>query len=329
MIVNRWFNVVMVWFCYLYALFFRRIPHLPTPYSLSIEPTNHCNLQCLECPSGSGMLKRDKGMMEFRMFKRIIDEVCKKIVSLTLYFQGEPLLNRDFTKMVSYAKSAGLWVETSTNAHNIDNELAVQIIESGLDKIIVSLDGIDQESYERYRCGGDFNSVIRGIEALVKAKRNRKLERSMLGRLLKNKPTIVLQFLVFRYNEHQIDDVRKLGKRIGVDRVDLKSAQIYSDKNASFLLTSIDKYSRYSVVDNGIKLKNKSKSICRRMFTNAVITWDGLVAPCCYDKDAEHCIGDIREDYYIDIMKEDRRRQFLSRVIENRDGMRICCNCNE
>lgn len=329
--MNRSFNVVVVWFCYLYALIFRRILYLPIPYSLSIEPTNHCNLRCLECPSGIGMLKRDKGVMDFLMFKRIIDEVSKKIVSLTLYFQGEPLLNKDFTKMVSYAKGAGLWVETSTNAHNIDDELAVQIIESGLDKIIVSVDGIDQKSYERYRCGGDFSSVIRGIESLVRAKRNRE-SKEKGGDILvrfKNKPTIVLQFLVFKYNEHQINDVRELGKRIGVDRVELKSAQIYNEDNVSFLLTSIDKYARYVVTEDGIKLKNKGNSVCRRMFTNGVITWDGLVVPCCYDKDAEHFIGDIREDYYSDIMKDDRRRQFLSRVIENRNGMRICCNCNE
>lgn len=324
--MNRWFNVLNVWFCYLCARCIGKAPYMSVPYSISIEPTNCCNLSCLECPSGIGTLSRERGEMEFRLYKRIIDEIKDKIVSLTLYFQGEPFINSHFIDMVSHAKRAGLWVETSTNAHFIDDEVAKGIIESGLDKIIVSLDGTDAESYAKYRRGGDFDRVIRGIEALVNAKKNSTMKSGILG--LGRKPKIVLQFLVFKHNEHQIKDIKALGRRLGVDKVELKTAQIYNAENASSLLTSVDRYARYTVKDGVMEMKRKRKRVCSRVFTNAVMTWEGQMVPCCYDKDAEHCVGDVREDYYVDIMKDDRRREFIDSVIKNRNAMKMCCNCN-
>ena len=123
--------------------------------------------------------------------------------------------------MVSYASSKGMYTATSTNAHFLTDEMAKKTVESGLDRLIISLDGTTQEVYEQYRREGDIEKVIEGARNIVKWKRK-----------LKSKtPFVFFQFLVVRPNEHQIEEVKKLAKEVGVDEVRFKTAQIYDYEN--------------------------------------------------------------------------------------------------
>ena len=115
------------------------------PVSLSFEPTTSCNLRCPECPSGLRSFTRPTGMLENNFFSNTIDQIAADLLYLVFYFQGEPYLNPDFLKMVSYASSKGIYTATSTNAHYLNDDNARKTVESGLDRLIISIDGTTQD----------------------------------------------------------------------------------------------------------------------------------------------------------------------------------------
>lgn len=187
------------------------------PISISFEPTTSCNLRCPECPSGLRAFTRPTGMLQKNFFEQTIDDIYKEILYLIFYFQGEPYLNPDFLDMVAYAHKKGIYTATSTNAHYLTDEKAKKTVESGLDRLIISIDGTTQDVYEQYRVGGKLDKVLQGARNIVKWKKE----------LNSSKPFVFFQFLVVKPNEHQIELIKKLGKEIGVDQVRFKTAQVY------------------------------------------------------------------------------------------------------
>jgi len=140
------------------------------PISLTIEPTTSCNLRCPECPSGKREFSRPTGMLQNDFFKDTVDDLHKDIAYLIFYFQGEPFLNPKFLDMVKYASSKNIYTATSTNAHYLNDENARKTIESGLDRLIISIDGTTQETYEQYRIGGSLKKVIEGTKNIIRLK---------------------------------------------------------------------------------------------------------------------------------------------------------------
>src|SRR5258707_1153220 len=206
--------------------------HKGMPISISIEPTTSCNLRCLECPSGLRSFTRPTGMMKIELLQSIVDQL-PALSNMIFYFQGEPYLHTELLEMVSYASKKKIYTVTSTNAHFLSDEGARRTVESGLDRLTISIDGADQETYQSYRVGGNLDKVIAGTRNILRWKKT-----------LKSKtPHVIFQFLVVKPNEHQIDDVKTLARQLGVDEVKLKTAQIYDYKNGSDLIPSIDQYS--------------------------------------------------------------------------------------
>ena len=311
-------NMILLYVSYHFSRVTGRNVHLGFPLSFAIEPTTACNLRCPECPSGLRSFTRPTGNLKTDGFRSLIDQMRKKSSYLTFYFQGEPYLNPDFLDMVSYASEKGLITSTSTNAHFLDDENARKTIESGLDRLIISIDGIDQETYEKYRVEGELSKVIEGTRNIIKWKKE----------LKSASPQVVFQFLVVRPNEHQIDEVQKLGSELGVDKVVLKTAQIYDFENGSDLIPTIDKYSRYKL--NGKwTIKNDLQNQCWRMWSSCVITWDGDVVPCCFDKDAQHKMGNAFNIPFTQIWKGEELSSFRKAILTSRDQVEICRNCSE
>lgn len=105
----------------------------------------------------------------------------------------------------------------------------------------------------------------------------------------------MFQFLVVKPNEHQLEDVKKLAHELGVDDVVFKTAQLYDFENGNPLIPENIKYSRYKKNNDGTySIKNKLLNQCWRMWSSCVVTWDGIVVPCCFDKDAKHQLGDLK-----------------------------------
>jgi radical SAM protein with 4Fe4S-binding SPASM domain len=290
------------------------------PFSISVEPTTYCNLRCPECPSGLREFTRDTGMLNVDFFQTIIDQMHRELVYLTFYFQGEPYLHKDFLKMVSYAVSKKIYTATSTNAHYLTEANAKKTIESGLDRLIISIDGTTQDTYQQYRIGGKLEKVIQGAKNIVHWKKEMK----------SSTPHIIFQFLVVKPNEHQIADLRKLAKEIGVDEVILKTAQVYEYKNGNPLIPEDEKYSRYKKLGDGTySIKNTLENSCWKLWHSCVITWDGKVVPCCFDKDAQYQLGDLKTKSFKAIWQSPTYIDFRGKLVRSRKEIDICTNCSE
>jgi len=259
-------------------------------------------------------------MLKTDLFNNVIDQLASTLSYLTFYFQGEPYLNPKFLEMVQYASRKGIYTATSTNAHYLDEDNAKETIASGLDRLIISIDGTSQETYESYRIGGRIDKVIEGTKNILRWRKE-----------LKSKtPHVVFQFLVVRPNEHQVPEVYKLAKQLGVDRVALKTAQIYDYQNGSDLIPTLDKYSRYQRDEKGgYSIKNELLNHCWKMWHSCVITWDGKVVPCCFDKDAHHVMGDLSRQSFEEIWRSEAYREFRSSLLRSRSEIEMCKNCTE
>lgn len=259
-------------------------------------------------------------MLQNDFFRKTIDELHRDLLYLIFYFQGEPYLNPAFLEMVKYASGKGIYTATSTNAHYLTDENARKTVESGLDRLIISIDGTTQDVYTQYRVGGNLEKVIQGAKNIVKWKKE-------LG---SKKPFVFFQFLVVKPNEHQIADIKLLAKEIGVDEVRFKTAQVYDYEEGNRLIPTIDKYSRYKKQDDGTyTIKNKLGNHCWRLWHSPVITWDGLVVPCCFDKDAQHRLGDLKSSTFKTLWHNENYVRFRTQLMKGRKHIDICANCSE
>ena len=289
------------------------------PISYSIEPTNHCNLQCPECPSGLGSLTRPLGLLKISEFRQLIDQIKDTGFYVQLFFQGEPYINKDLPAMISYAQSKNIYISISTNGHFVNEKNVDYVLDNAPDKLIFSVDGLDEESYQKYRVGGTFAQADNGLRALV----NRKKERGL------KKPFIEFQFIVMKQNENQLEDVKKYCKQVGVDKLVFKTMQISSYENAVKFLPSNKKFRRYTLANNSFRIKHKIKNHCFALWRTSVITWDGRVVPCCFDKDAQNEIGVVNGRTFNEIWKSKEYYNFRNKVLSNRKSVSMCTNCTE
>ena len=312
-------NGTQVLSSYFYSKSTGKATHSGLPLSISIEPTTSCNLRCPECPSGLRSFTRPTGMLQEELFKNTIDQLAGTLTYLVFYFQGEPYLHPQFLSLVQYAAQKKIYTATSTNAHYLTDANAKKTVESGLDRLIISLDGTTQETYESYRVGGKLEKVIEGAKNVLRWKKE----------LKSLTPHVIFQFLVVKPNEHQIDDVKKLGRELGVE-VALKTAQIYDYEHGSDLIPSLDKYSRYRKDSNGLySIKNEWMNHCWKMWHSCVITWDGKVVPCCFDKDAHYVLGDLTKNSFREIWNGEKYQDFRESLLRSRDEIEMCRNCTE
>lgn len=290
------------------------------PWAISIEPNNTCNLNCPECPVGNSMLQRKKGFMPLENFSAILSDLPKDLFYINLYFQGEPFLHPDLINMVCLAKEKKTYVTISTNGHFISEDIANQIVNSGLDRLIVSLDGVDQNSYEAYRKGGDFKLVLEGIGNVIEA-------RTRLG---SSTPFVILQSLWLKSNENKEDQLLDLCKSLKADKLEMKTAQFYSLSPENEMIPGQPGKRRYLRQSNGgWIIDNKLKNRCFRMWSSCVITWEGKIIPCCFDKDADNILGNLSREAFQKIWKGEAYSVFRRRLLKNRKGIAVCRNCSE
>jgi radical SAM protein with 4Fe4S-binding SPASM domain len=283
------------------------------PVSIGIELTNTCNLNCPECVTGSGQMERDKGYMSLELFNKVINELGPYLYNINLYFQGEPMLHPQFFSFLE--RSRRYHTTVSTNGHFLSLENSEKIVKSGLDHLIVSLDGMDQETYAAYRKNGKFNTVIEGIKNVAEAK-------AKFG----SEVRLEIQFLVNRINEHQIPRLKEFAA-IAKASLRLKSMQIINKKESSLWLPVRSRFRRYELKGGEYTIKSKLPDRCARLWFNPVITWDGKVLPCCFDKNGEHIMGDLNNDTFRYIWDGPKYRIFRKRILSGRHMIDICSNC--
>ena len=317
--LRRFWNVVKSLSSFFLSIIMRKPIIWGIPPVLTVEPTNICNLKCPLCVTGNDTMLRSAGRMSFDTFRNIIDDIGDKIWYLILYHQGEPYINKDFLRCVGYAKEKGLYTETSTNVHYLNPQNAELTVQSGLDAVIVSVDGTTQESYERYRVNGKLDKVKEGIRNLVAAKK----------KLGSKTPYILLQFLVMKHNEHEIPEIEALARELGVDRLLKKNIQVENYQEALEWLPEKEKYQRYSVTDSDIQVRKGGKGVCPRPWLSTLMNWDGGIVPCCFDKNGKHSMGHAKDHDFEDIWVNGDYKEFRKNMLTNRKSIDICKNCNQ
>ncbi|MDD4893907.1 MAG: radical SAM protein [Candidatus Omnitrophica bacterium] len=292
------------------------------PYWLTIDPANYCTLKCPFCPTGQDRGSREKGMLPFENFKKLADELGPYLIHIDFCNWGEPLLNNQVYGMIKYAKQYNVDTKVDSNLNHFSEKDAEDMILSGLDRLIVSIDGASRQTYSKYRIGGDFNKVINNLKILIR--KRRELDRA--------NPYISWQFLVFRHNEHEIEDVKMMGRDLGVDSVGITKAFI-GDKSWIPLNEEYSHYKKDEIKEEFTSehFKTPQRKICNWPWEAIVINPNGSVSVCCSVEDEKDDFGNIFEAPFKDIWNNDKYRQ-ARRFIKNREGAakegnNICSGC--
>lgn len=315
----RVWNALINTLSFIISVLIRRPVVWGLPPIVNIEPTNICNLKCPLCITGSGQMNRTRGKMSFDDYMTFINAVADRVIYITLYHQGEPYLHPRFNEMVAFAKKKHLYVTTSTNAHYFEtDEQAESVVKSGLDSMIISLDGVTQQSYAHYRRGGNLDIVLDGIRKLVNAKQ----------KLDSKTPYLFAQFLVMKHNESEINDIKKLAAELKVDRLLIKTAQIMTFQQAEQWLPENHTYCRYDLNENDILVK-QGRGACPRLWMTTLMDWDGTIVPCCFDKNADYAMGHFTDAAtFKTVWMSEPYDKFRRQILKNRDVIAICRNCN-
>ncbi|MEW6750559.1 MAG: radical SAM protein [Candidatus Latescibacterota bacterium] len=319
---KRAWNLVCVLLSLALSQVLRRPVVWGRPAMLMVEPTNLCNLKCPLCPSGNGEMHRQRGRMVLERFRGLVDQVHGHVFLMMLWNQGEPYLNSAFGEMVRYAHDHRIFTFTSTNGHFLrTREEARQVVDSGLDEIVFSVDGVDQETYARYRVGGRLERVLEAIRLLL-AERRRAGART---------PVVNLQFIVMRHNEQDRARAQEVARELEVDKFLVKTAQVYTPQEAAEYLPIEDAYSRYTRSGNGrLQVKGQPGRGCKVLWYSSTVNWNGAVAPCCFDKDVDFPLGDAFDGSPLQrIWRGPAYGAFRRRILQDRRSVPMCTNCSE
>ena len=294
-----------------------RVTHQPT--FVSVEPADWCMLHCPECPVGMRQEEHEHHLFSMEQLDTFLQANAKTLHTVIFYFQGEPLLNKALPAMIHLAKDYGLYTLLSTNGQILDCNMAQQLVAAGLDRIIISLDGLTQASYTAYRVGGSLERALQALRYLHDEKTKQH-----------SKMVVELQCLRLRSNETEWDTLKQRYKSMGADRLTLKTAQLYDYTNGHPLMPTDLRYSRYKKDKDGhYVLRKKSRNRCYRLWSGCVIDADGNVLPCCFDKNKDHIWGNITRNSLREIWFGESAKQYREQVLRSRKQITICQNCTE
>ncbi len=316
---SKVYNSLILRLSYWLSVILKKHIHWGKPEYLSIEPSNFCNLSCSMCPLGTENKKSTKQFISPELYKSIISHTHKWLVNVQLYFQGEPFLHPHLPELIKYTTDKNVFTTISTNGHYLTEKICDEIIDAGLKILIISVDGTTQEVYGKYRIGGSIAKVKDGINNIVNAKKKKGT----------SYPEVVIQFVLFKFNEHQVYEMKSFVKETGADRLQLKTAQIDDVNNNYNLIPEEKKYSRYSYSEGRIILNRQARFYCKRIWFGSVITSYGKIVPCCFDKNANHSLGNVYEKSVIELFKNNASREFKKRVWASYNEITMCRNCSE
>ena len=301
--------------------FLRLTTVLGRPITAMIEPVNYCNLKCPLCPTGMGLIKRKKESLSFENFKEILDNAGDSVYHLRLWNWGEPLLNKDIPKMIKYAKSKRMFVNTSTNSSFLDDKIVEELIKSGLDQLIVSLDGASEETYNKYRKNGNFKKVISVLKRASELKQ----------RLKTRYPEIKIQFIVMRHNEHEMGKMINLAKKVGANTLFFKTVGVMDvrlKKDIEKYLPQNKSFRRYTLNEAEAGKTKLAGKVCDYLWSEVTINVDGSVVPCCGDAQGKYVFGNLKKQRIGEIWNNQKIVNFRKQVLKNKNKIDICKFCS-
>lgn len=272
------------------------------------------------------------------VWERTLNEVKQQAWVIQFYFQGEPLLNKDLPAMIAEAHQAGLYTIVSTNAQAMTPDMAHALVTAGLDRIIISMDGLTDETYNAYRVGASLEKTKAALRYLheaksvctLSAKRSVFCQRSGLSAqrsvfCQRSGPIVELQVLRLKSNEHEWSEFKRQYKALGADTLTFKTAQLYNYENGHSLMPTDPKYSRYIQGQDGKYHRRPLRKGCFRVWSGVVITTNGEVLPCCYDKAHTYPYGNILSAPLRELFCSDKANAFRQAAM--RETPQICQEC--
>jgi radical SAM protein with 4Fe4S-binding SPASM domain len=267
--------------------------------------------------------------MPLSIFERVLEQVQSTAHTMQFYFQGEPLLNKQLPEMIAMAHQVGLYTIVSTNAQALSRSTAEALVNSGLNRIIVSIDGFSEESYAAYRVGGSLQKALEGLKHIANAKAE-----------FHSRIRIELQVLRLKSNEHEWGWIKKNYKELGATHLVFKTAQLYDFEHGHPLMPTDERYSRYRKTADGTYVHKKASRLspyclfasspCKRLWSGCVITTSGDVLPCCYDKNHRHAYGNITQESLAEIYHSTKANALRRCVLRHQgEPLEMCKNCNQ
>jgi radical SAM protein with 4Fe4S-binding SPASM domain len=311
------------------AIYLKRIDPWGWPTHVQLEPTSLCNLRCALCPVTTG-LHRKTGNMEYELFKKFLDEVGDYLLLIMFWDWGEPLINPRIYEMIKLAKDRGIKTVTSTNAHLLANrENAEKLVHSGLDTLIVAIDGITQEAYTKYRKSGNVKTVIEGIRCVLEARKKIKTKN----------PLVNMRFIPMRHNEHELSKMINLATEMGVDVLSVKtlnpaSNDMYNlnrdnrETNLEFLPIAPDLRRFHYKEDKDGPGRVRRHPFCKNPWNAPTVHWDGTISPCTYDYEERFPFGRLGEKTFKEIWFDAPYKEFRTRLRRKWPHVVMCGNCS-
>jgi len=265
------------------------------PTLLEIEPVNYCNLNCLMCPVKEMVRKR--GFMDLSLFKSIVDQTISTAWEYSFGVIGEPTLHPDLINMIEYIKSKDCKISLNTNLNYRDDTISEKLVENGVDRIIVTISGIDESMYKKINQKGDYHLVLHNLMKI----------KSIKKKLKKRKPTVIASFVKIEANREQ-------------SRTAWRHLRKYFDYCKITKMHDWVGSSQIAMLEPREKIRKNNKR-CSMIYTTATILWDGRVAACCHDYEGREILGDTKSMTMNDIwnshVKDFRKRYFNCDLCKN------------
>jgi radical SAM protein with 4Fe4S-binding SPASM domain len=289
------------------------------PTHVHIEPSSKCNQRCLYCPVGQE-LSGPTGHLDLETFKKLADAQKGHALLYEFWGWGEPFLNEQVYAMIRYARELGIRTVSSTNGQLFERkEAAEAVVESGLDLLIVSVSGVSQETYGRFRPGSKWEKVAAGVKNVTEAKK----------RLGSRTPLVSLTYIVSRENEHETGEVERVARELGVDAYSLKRLNPTSTRTARWNgdehVASDSRFVRLEY-ENGER-KRVKKNPCKALWQGGVLRWDGAMTPCAYDFHSKRKMGDLGKQEFVEIWQGGAYRGMREQFREKYEEIEICRDC--
>ncbi len=304
------------------------LSHYPTKLSLDTGPI--CNLNCFLCPVGERRSGRKQGFLKREVVEKVIKELGPYLNIVYLFCWGEPFLHKEIFEFVRLFKKANIRVYVSSNLNIFNDEICREIVDSGIDKLEVSLHGGSDKSLDKHQRGSKFEQVVTNMKKIVEYKKLKGVKH----------PVIIWCYKATRFNEAEIEASRRISKEISIDEFhrstigcDIGKKVLLDDKaqfsNVEPFLPIDESLSRYDYKE---KKKKKYFRYCSWLYNFAAINWDGLVSPCCATWEESYDFGNILETPFKKIWNN-KKFQLARKVIKSKNAKvvpgLICSYCKK
>lgn len=308
------------------------------PSAVGIDVSDACNIACTVCSREIAWDKRHHAFLKLPDFIHIYDQIKPVYLSLSGY--GETLLNKEIAAMVRHATLAGSRVNIVSNGTLLNAERAQALLDAGLAKLKISIDGADPEVYAKHRVGADLEVVFQNIERLVTMRDARHLIA----------PHIELQFVLFRENIDQLSKLIRLchqrfqgiepnilvmftyGQQAGFVERALPDGDVeaLAELHRARLLAQNYGFRRcVGSIDAAIKQLSEdlSSAPCYVPWYSCLISTDGEVYPCCYHSIRGTSVGNVRQTPFVEIWNGARMQTFRRQLQQKRCADKVCASC--